>query len=103
MSAAIRQLLWYLVAGTRGGVNRARIIEALHSRPYNANQLSDAVGLDYRTVRHHLDVLQKNGLIVRPTGDAYAAPYFLSPSLEANYAIFEEVRAGLKPPGGRFG
>ena len=100
MSAALRQLLWYLIAGTRGGMNRARIIEALRERPYNANQLAEALGLDYRTIRHHLDLLQKNGLISRPTGDAYAAPYFLSPYLEGNYAIFEAIREKVRPPGG---
>jgi len=103
VSAALRQLLWYLIAGTRGGMNRARIIEALRERPYNANQLAEALGLDYRTIRHHPDLLQKNGLITRPTGDAYASPYFLSPYLEGNYAIFEAIRAKMKPPGERFG
>ncbi len=91
MSAALRQLLWYLIAGTRGGANRARIIETLHGRPYNAHQLGEALGLDYRTIRHHLDLLVRNGLLTRPAGDAYAAPYFLSAILEANYALFEEV------------
>ncbi len=100
MSAALRQLLWYLVAGTRGGANRARIIEALHERPYNANQLTAALGLEYRTIRHHLDLLQKNGLISQPGGGAYAAPYFLSPYLEENYTVFEEIRAKIQPPGG---
>ncbi len=103
VSAALRQLLWYLIAGTRGGMNRARIIEALRERPYNANQLAEALGLDYRTIRHHLDLLQKNGLITRPIGDAYAAPYFLSPYLEGNYAIFEAIRDKMNPPGRRFG
>lgn len=95
MTAALRQLLWYLIAGTRGGLNRARIIEALHERPYNAKQLSEALELDYRTIRHHLDLLRKNGLLARPVGDAYASPYFLSPYLEGNYAIFEEIRKKL--------
>lgn len=93
MSAALRQLLWYLIAGTRGGRNRARILEALRERPHNAHQLSDALGLDYRTVRHHLDLLLRNGLVARPAGEAYASPYFLSAILDANFAIFEEVRA----------
>ncbi len=95
MSAALKQLLWYLIAGTRGGANRARIIETLRGRPHNAHQLGEALGLDYRTIRHHLDLLVRNGLLTRPAGDAYAAPYFLSPILEANYATFEEVRGHL--------
>ncbi len=103
VSAALRQLLWYLIAGTRGGLNRARILEALHDRPYNANQLSEALGLDYRTTRHHLGLLQKNGLIIRPGGDAYASPYFLSPYLESNYAIFEEIRQKLPSPSAGIG
>ena len=97
LSAALRQLLWYLIGGTRGGANRACIIERLRNRPHNAHQLSEALGLDYRTIRHHLDLLVKNGLLTRPAGDAYAAPYFLSPYLEGNYAIFEEVRRQAIP------
>jgi len=85
----------YLIAGTRGGLNRARIIEALHERPYNANQLSEALEIDYRTIRHHLDLLRKNGFLARPVGDAYGSPYFLSAYLEGNYAIFEEIREKL--------
>ncbi|HYM39489.1 MAG TPA: winged helix-turn-helix domain-containing protein [Thermoplasmata archaeon] len=99
MSAALKQLLWYLIAGTRGGVNRARIIETLHRRPHNAHQLGEALGLDYRTVRHHLDLLVRNGLLTRPAGDAYAAPYFLSAVLEANYAVFEDVRRQVSQDG----
>lgn len=100
MSVALRQLLWFLIAGTRGGPNRARIIEALRARPRNANQLGNDLGLDYRTIRHHLDLLQKNGLLTRPAGEAYAAPYFLSPYLEGNFAIFEEIRRKLPTAGG---
>lgn len=92
MSAALRQLLWYMIAGTRGGVNRARIVQTLKDRPCNAHQLSEVLGLDYRTIRHHLELLQKNGLVTRPAGDAYASPYFLSQFLDANFAVFEEIR-----------
>ena len=101
MSAALRQLLWFLLAGTRGGLNRARIIEALRARPRNANQLGKDLGLDYRTIRHHLDLLLRNGLLTRPAGDAYAAPYFLSPYLEGNFAVFEEIRRNMPPSGGK--
>ena len=87
----MRQLLWYLLAGTRGGPNRARILEALHERPYNAHELSEALGLHYRTIRHHLELLRTSGLVTRPMGDAYASPYFLAPVLEENYAVFLEI------------
>ena len=92
MNAALRQLLWYMLAGTRGGPNRSRILETLKERPHNAHQLSETLGLDYRTVRHHLDLLRKNGLITQPAGSAYAAPYFVSAILEANWAVFGEIR-----------
>jgi len=101
VSPALRQLLWFLLAGTRGGLNRARIIEALRARPRNANQLGKDLGLDYRTIRHHLDLLLRNGLLTRPAGDAYAAPYFLSPYLEGNFAVFEEIRRNMPPSGGK--
>lgn len=100
MSAALRQLLWFLLAGTRGGLNRARIIEALRARPRNANQLGNDLGLDYRTIRHHLQLLERNGLLKRPAGPAYAAPYFLSEYLEANYPVFEEIRRKMPPSRG---
>jgi len=100
VTAALRQLLWYLIAGTRGGMNRARILDALNERPYNANQLSETLGLDFRTIRHHLELLQKNGLTSRPSGEAYASPYFVSAYLEGNYAVFEEIRKRL-PSSGR--
>src|SRR3972149_5134303 len=70
------------------------------ARPYNAPRRSEALGLDYRTIRHHLDLLQKNGLITQPASSAYAAPYFLAQYLEANYAIFEEIRRKAFPKEG---
>jgi len=74
----------------RGGVTRAKIIGALKESPQNANQLATLVGKDYRTIRHHLRVLEKNRIIMS-AGDKYAATYFLSPEMEENYALFEEI------------
>jgi len=87
---AVKRLLWWLVAGSVGGLNRARIILILKERPCNANQLTELLGLDYKTVRHHIDVLTKNNLLTS-TGDKYSKMYFLSPVLEDNYESFEEI------------
>jgi predicted transcriptional regulator len=83
MSPGFRSLMWYLLFGTRGGPNRRRLLEALERYPANAHQLADRLGLDYRTVRHHLKILEKNGAITRPVGDAYATPYELCASTSA--------------------
>ena len=85
-----KYLLGWLIAGTRGGVTRARIIETLNESPQNANQLAKSLEMDYRTIRHHLEILQKNRMITT-AGDGYGTTYFLSTELEENYALFEEI------------
>jgi DNA-binding transcriptional ArsR family regulator len=93
MSAGLRPLkylLGWLIAGTRGGLTRAQIIKALKETPQNANQLANLLKMDYRTIRHHLNVLQKNKIITS-AGEGYGTTYFLSPGMEDNYALFEEI------------
>lgn len=79
--------LWWLIAGSKGGENRARIILELKNRPYNANKLAEKLSLDYKTIRHHMDVLDENN-IVESTGEKYGALYFLSNEMEKNYEVF---------------
>jgi DNA-binding transcriptional ArsR family regulator len=83
-------LLGWLIAGTRGGVTRAKIIETLRENPQNANQLANMLEMDYRTIRHHLKILQKNRIITS-AGNGYGTTYFLSTELEENYGLFEEI------------
>lgn len=87
---SLKYLLGWLIAGTKGGVTRAEIIKALKEKPQNANQLAVTLKKDYRTIKHHLEILNKNGMIVS-TGDGYGTTYFLSPELEENYGLFEEI------------
>ena len=86
----LKYLLGWLIAGSRGGASRTQIIQALKESPQNANQLTTLLKLDYRTIRHHLKVLEKNGIITS-AGDRYGLTYFLSPQMEANYELFEEI------------
>jgi DNA-binding transcriptional ArsR family regulator len=93
MSASARPfkyLLGWLIVGTRGGLSRAKIIETLKETPQNANQLANLLELDYRTIRHHLGVLEKNRMITS-AGEGYGITYFLSPAMEENYDLFEEI------------
>jgi len=82
--------LWWLITGNKGGENRGRIILELHKRPYNPNKLAEKLSLDYKTIRHHIDVLKDNNL-VKSTGEKYGALYFLSDEMEKNYDVFLEI------------
>ena len=89
-SRSLKYLLGWLIAGTRGGPTRAKMIEALKETPQNANQLATNLKMDYKTMRHHLEVLEKNKIITS-VGDRYGATYFLSQVMEDNYFLFEEI------------
>ena len=94
---AMKRLLWWLLAGSVGGVNRGRILEELFQTPHNANELSKLMMLDYKTIRHHLEVLEKNRLITS-TGSGYGKMFFPSDLLEENKLVFHEIwgRIGKK-------
>ena len=86
----MKKLLWELLAGSKGGKNRARIIDSLKNRPYNANQLAEKLSLNYKTIKYHIDVLKKNGIIVS-TSKGYGTLYFLSKEMEDNFTTFLEI------------
>ena len=86
----LKYLLGWLIAGTRGGATRAEIIKSIHDTPQNANQLATSLKVDYKTVRYHLEVLEKNH-VVTSVGDKYGATYFLTQVMEDNYSVFEEI------------
>ncbi|MDD4326590.1 MAG: winged helix-turn-helix domain-containing protein, partial [Candidatus Bathyarchaeota archaeon] len=62
--------------------------------PQNANQLATSLKMDYKTMRHHLEVLEKNRIITS-IGDRYGATYFLSQMMEDNYVLFEEISSKI--------
>ena len=86
----LKYLLGWLIAGTRGGPTRAKIIGSLNETPQNANQLASSLKMDYKTMRHHLEILEKNKIITS-VGDRYGSTYFLTQTMEENYSIFEEI------------
>ena len=87
----LKRLLWYLFAGTRGGPSRAEIIRAIQNRPSNANQLAQILRVDYKTIQHHVRVLEENGLIVPSDKGTYGAVLFLTPKMEEALAILDEI------------
>jgi len=85
-----KRLLWFVFTGSRGGLNRIRVISIIRDRPLNANQLAKELGLDYKAIQHHLNVLEKNNLISK-FGEKYGATYSISTFLEVNLETFDEI------------
>lgn len=73
-----QKLLCHLVQGTRGGKTRALILKHLCDKSYNANELATALDMDYKTVRHHLNVLIKNGIVGKSNDGPYDLYYILN-------------------------
>lgn len=91
----MKKVLWWLILGTRGGVNRAKIIKKLNERPYNAHQLAEELNVNYRTIRHHIKILEDSD-VVNSAGEKYGKMYFLSDSMEKNYDDFEIIWKQVK-------
>ncbi len=92
----MEDVLWHLLASSRGGPSRVRLLRAIDERPRNPNQLAEALDLDYTTVRHHLRRLQDNN-VVRASGDEYGAVYRLTDNAEAHRALIEEIMETVDP------
>ncbi len=97
---SLERILWWLFAGSAGADTRGRVLRAIREQPRNAQQLSQALDLDYTTVRHHLRVMEKNGLVTA-TGDRYGRLYFLSNAMESHWEIFEAIVQKTKQRGTR--
>lgn len=90
------RLLWFLFAGSRGGDNRIKILDLLLKYPLNINRISEELQLDYKTVKHHVDILEKNNLITR-VGDKYGILYFISNYLEKNMESYYDIKKKINP------
>src|SRR2546425_12571890 len=49
---SFRRAMVYVFVGTRGGYNRARIVELLKEEPMNVHRISESHKFDYKTVQH---------------------------------------------------
>ncbi len=89
------QLLWFLFGGSRGGINRLRIIELLKKQPHNTNQIAEFLNMDYKSIQHHLNVLEKNNLITK-SGEKYGILFNISNYLKFNLDAYNKVKLKVR-------
>ena len=80
-----------MLGGTRGGPNRAEIIKSLQDRPCNANQLAETLRVGYKTIQHHIRILEENGLVSTSNKGSYGAVLLLTPKMEEAFPLFNEI------------
>lgn len=97
---SVERVLWWLFGSSIGATTRVRVLRAIRETPRNAQQLAQALDLDYTTVRHHLRVLVKNGLVTT-AGERYGQVYFVSASVESHWSVFERIVESAKVRGVR--
>lgn len=68
-----------------------RIIMKLEEEPMNANNLSEALDLDYKTIQHHIELMEKHNVITA-MGEGYGKNYFLTEQMEENMDKLEEIK-----------
>ena len=82
------RLLYWLLNASKGGPTRVRILKVLGSTPMNTRKLAQGLGMDYKTVQAHVELLVENGVIYTPK-QGYGSVYFISPELDDNEFIRE--------------
>ena len=94
----MKELFSSVFTGMGGRYTRMRIICAITEDPMNTLELSKKLNLDYKTIKHSIDVLEKNNLIVRQ-GEGYGDMFFPSEMLTSNlptlYTVIRKVEAKL--------
>jgi len=85
-----KMILWFIISGTKGGINRAKILNLIKINPMNANQIATELNLDYKTIVHHVKILSKNELVVKSEKE-YGANYQLSQIVKDNSVVLEEI------------
>lgn len=88
---SLKRAVMFSITATRGGPVRLQIILLLLENPRNINELSKRLNMDYKTVQHHMRVLEKSNLIMS-SRKRYGNAYKLSTLLLSNKDIIETLK-----------
>ena len=87
--------------GMGGRYTRLRIICAITENPINTREISKILNLDYKTVQHSINVLEKNNFIIREGegyGDTFVPSDLITSNLPTLYTVIRKLEAKFNKP-----
>ena len=87
-----------LIVSMRGAQTRLKLLHNLNG-PRNKLQLATALGIDWKAVDKHVQVLEKNGLIQPTTTSGTTTFYEVTDKGKRLLEVLEELGVGNSPPG----
>ena len=91
-----KAILWSIAGGTRGGPNRIKILNLIEKKPLNAHQIAQVLNLDYKTITHHIKVLETNSLIIKVSETEYGVNYTMTSLLKNNISVLKEIVSKIR-------
>jgi len=85
------RLLFWLLAASKGAITRLHILSLLKKSPRNARKLSLELNLDYKTIRNHLEILEKYQ-IIDAIGNKYGKLFFISSEYENEQYLLDLIK-----------
>ena len=85
-----KMIFWYLFVTTKGAKTRIKIMNLIRNQPYNTHKISQELAMDYKAIKHHIEILEKNNIIGRFDAQ-YGATFFPSAIFEENQNLYDEL------------
>ncbi len=91
MNTQLHKDLFNILVGRPGGKTSMIILDEILKKPQNANQLSKALGFDYKTIRYHLKIFCNHNYVVKEKLNSYTY-YFPSEKLIKNLDEYKLIK-----------
>ncbi len=91
---AMKRAFMFSIAGTRGGPVRLAVLKIIAKKKMNINQVSIRMNMDYKTIQHHMRVLDKSGFVKKEMSKNESI-YSVSDLIMSNKEIMKIIRRKL--------
>ena len=86
-----------LLIKMRGAPTRIKVLQSLLVSPKDRAQLAEELGLDWKAIDRHIDVLERYNIVKESSTHGTAKFYELTPSGNMLLKLMEEVGEDEKP------